>query len=227
MISTGARCMTLPISAINPLSACGPPVDEPISRTRGGVVGIGRVGGVGGVGGGASSPKCGTIEGDFVSSGARPERDPRSQALRAPPELADLLDQITAEYRGGAHLAIAAGLRNVVGGTQRQRFQADLGVSPRQRRGHDHDEVALFLEQERKRGDAVEVGHVDVEHDDIGINAFKLIDGLSTGAKRCNHVEIGFGFDPTREEAAHDDRVIDEHDADSTACANGRRRRYD
>ena len=42
VIRIGTRCRTLPISAISPLSACGPPVDEPISRTRGATVGIGR-----------------------------------------------------------------------------------------------------------------------------------------------------------------------------------------
>ena len=42
VISTGARSITPPICAITALSACGPPVEAPISSTRGGVTGIGR-----------------------------------------------------------------------------------------------------------------------------------------------------------------------------------------
>ena len=61
------------------------------------------------------------------------------------------------------------GLRNIVGGAERQRPQADFGAPARQRRGHDHDEIALLLEQERQRRNAVKLRHVDVENDDVGI----------------------------------------------------------
>ena len=42
VMSTGARSSTPPIWATIALSACGPPVEEPITSTRGGVAGIGR-----------------------------------------------------------------------------------------------------------------------------------------------------------------------------------------
>ena len=42
VISTGARSMTPPICATMVLSACGPPVDAPISRMRGDVKGGAR-----------------------------------------------------------------------------------------------------------------------------------------------------------------------------------------
>lgn len=62
--------MMPPISATRRLSACGPPVDEPISNTRGDTVGIGRSVIEGGAA--TSSTGSGTIDGaDFVSSGAR------------------------------------------------------------------------------------------------------------------------------------------------------------
>ena len=38
VISTGKRSITGPISATSVISACGPPVDEPISSTRGACV---------------------------------------------------------------------------------------------------------------------------------------------------------------------------------------------
>ena len=38
VISTGKRSITAPISATSVISACGPPVEEPISSTRGACV---------------------------------------------------------------------------------------------------------------------------------------------------------------------------------------------
>src|SRR6478752_6889109 len=98
--------MTPPISATRRLSACGPPVDEPISNTRGDVVGIGR----NVIEGGATiSSSWGTI--------------------------------------GGADFAIASRLWDVVRCPKGQSPQADLGISPRQCRSHDHNEIGLFLKQ--------------------------------------------------------------------------------
>jgi len=74
----------------------------------------------------------------------------------------------------------------VIGGAERERLQADLGVTPRQRRGHDHDEVGFLGKQLRQGGNAVELGHIDVEHDHVGIGALHLGNGLAPGAQRCN-----------------------------------------
>src|SRR5262249_5557229 len=84
-------------------------------------------------------------------------------ALAAPAELTDLLDQVVTEGGRGGDLAIGRGLWNVVGGTERKRLQADLRVAARQRRRHDDDEVALLLQELGKRGQAVDIRHLDVE----------------------------------------------------------------
>ena len=80
----------------------------------------------------------------------------------------------------------------------------------------------FFCEQQRQRRDAVEIRHVDVEHDDVGIDALELVDGLAAGAQRGDDFKIGFGFDPARKQPAHDDGVVDEHDADAAADGGGR-----
>jgi hypothetical protein len=124
--------------------------------------------------------------------------------------------------RAGADFAIASWFWDVVRCAQGQGPQADLGISPRQRRSHNHNEIGLSLKQQRERCNAVEVWHVDVEHDDVGIDALKLIDGLTPGAQCGDDVKIGLGFDPTREKPPHDNGVVDEHDANAPS-GNGRR----
>ena len=181
VISTGARSSTPPICATMALSACGPPVEAPISSTRGGVAGIGRSA----IGWPARRAAAG------LTAAARCRRRPGCaaqmavpQALGAQAELADFLDQFAAEGRRAGDFAVAVRLGDIVGGAERQRAQADLGVAPRQRRGHDHDQVALLREQQRQRGDAVELRHVDVEHHHVGIGALDLVDRLAPGAQR-------------------------------------------
>ena len=144
-------------------------------------------------------------------------RTRKPQALRAQAELADFFDQVAAETGRTGDFAIAGRLRDIVGGAERERLQADLGVTPRQRRGHDHDQVALLFEQQRQGGDAVELRHVDVEHHHVGIGALDLVDGLAAGAQRGDHLEVRFGFHPAPKQAAHDHGVVHDHDADASA----------
>jgi len=134
----------------------------------------------------------------------------------------DFFDEVAPERYRGADFAIARGLRNIVGGAQRQRAQADLGIPPRQRRRHDHNEIASFFKQQREGSDAVELGHINIEHDDVGDDALELIYGLTAGAKRGNDFKIGFGFDPAGKQPADDDGIVDQHDADTPAdCVRG------
>ena len=176
----------------------------------------------------SSAGDDGTMDGACFGSCVRARRFAgRTQALRAQAKLADLLDQVAAEGGRRADLAIASRLRNVVGGAERQRPQADLGVPPRQRGRHDHDEVALLFEQQRQRRDAVELRHVDVQHDHVGIDALELVYRLAAGAQRGDDFKVGFGFDPAGKQPAHDDGIVDEHDADSAAdCSRTGRRRH-
>ncbi len=140
-----------------------------------------------------------------------------AQPQREMAERADFLDQFAMEFRRAGDFAIALRLWNVIDGTQRQRLQADLGVTPRQRRGHDHDQVGLFRQQQRQCGNAVQFRHIDVEHNDVGIGAFDLVDRFTAGAQRGHQGHVGFSFDPPRQQAAHHDGVVHDHDADAPA----------
>ena len=148
----------------------------------------------------------------------------RSGALAARTQCPDLVDQLAAERRGGRDFARGLRLRDVVGGAERERAQADLGVAARQRRRHDHDEVALLFQQPRQRRDAVGVGHVDVEDDDVGIGALELLDGLAAAAHRADDLQPRFRLDPARQQAAHDDGVVDDHHPDGSRAGFGTRR---
>src|SRR6185436_4440926 len=119
VISTGKRSITGPMSATSDINACGPPVDDPISSTFG-----------------ASMPNARRVNGG--------RRYGRPAHLST--EMADLLDQVVAEGLGGGRFARAFRLRDVVGGAERQRLEADLGVAAGQRGSHDDDEVALLGE---------------------------------------------------------------------------------
>ena len=76
---------------------------------------------------------------------------------------------------------------------------------------------------------AVEIGHLDVEHDDVGIGALELLDRLAAGAQRGDDLEVRLPRRSSARQAAHDDGVVDHHDADRVLRARrrGRRKRLD
>ena len=240
VISTGARSNTGAMRPTSAVSACGPPVEEPISSTRGSdrrerpQLEVGRIAGRGAraLRGSATENRVrAAAPGAAAGRGPAPNDARHARARRrggafAPrAELADLLDQVVPERRRGGDLAVARRLRDVVGGAERERLQAHLGVAARERRRHDDDQVALLLEQQRQRRQPVEVGHLDVEHDDVGIGARDLLDRLAPGAQRRDDLEIRLLVDPARDETAHHDRVVDDHDADGILRARRRGRR--
>ncbi len=143
-------------------------------------------------------------------------RDPGLAA--APPaaaaELHDLFDQLASERDRSSDAAVGLRLGNIIGCAQRERLQADFGVPARQCRGHDDHEIAPLLEQQREGGDAVELRHIDVEHDDVRVGALQLIDRLPAGAQRSDDTQPGLLGDPAREQAADHDGVVDDHDAE-------------
>ena len=232
VISTGARSIIDPRPPIKALTACGPPVDEPISSTRGAVSENGRNFG------GSASPACGDTSGTRlgVSSilrartgagrGCLHRQARRGRGGTRPAELArtqcaDLVDQFAPERQRGGELATGLRLRNVVDRPERQRAQADLGVAARQRRSHQHDEIALFLQQSRQRRDAVDIRHIDVEDGDVGLHQLDLLDRLAPAAQRSNDLQIRLGLEPARDHAADDDGVVDHHHADRIVRARG------
>src|SRR5580765_6379676 len=101
VISTGKRSITGPIPATSVISACGPPVDEPIRSTRGARMLNGRRTSCGGAARGrAAASRC------LSSAGANGGLGEEGAAARRTfgAEVADLLDQVVAERFGGASL---------------------------------------------------------------------------------------------------------------------------
>ena len=88
-----------------------------------------------------------------------------------------------------------------------------------------HDEIALLLQEARQRGDAVDIGHGDVEDDDVGVPALHLLDGVAAAAERGDDLHVRLGLDPARDHAADDDGIVDHHDADRLMRKRGAGRR--
>ena len=72
----------------------------------------------------------------------------------------------------------------------------------------------FFCSKQRQRRNAVELRHIDVEHDDIGVALLDPRHRFAAGPQRGDDLHVGLGVDPARQQAAHDDGVIDDHDAD-------------
>ena len=137
------------------------------------------------------------------------------QPLGAQAELTDLLDQLAAELGEAGDLAIAGRLRNVVGGAERQRAQADLGVAPGQRRGHDHDEIALFSSSSGSAEMPSSSGISTSSTTTSGSTRSSWFTASRPVRSEATSFEIGLRLDPAREQTAHDDRVVHDHDADA------------
>src|SRR5204862_2814135 len=98
----------------------------------------------------------------------------------------DFFDQLAAKRLRIAELAIAFRLWDIVGGSERKGVQADLRVATGQGGDHEHDEIAPFLQQKRKRGDSVQIRHGDVENKNVWVFALDLLDGLACAAQRSD-----------------------------------------
>ncbi len=222
VISTGTRGSRPRWLEMTVVSACGPPVDEPISRTRGGTAGNGaqldrrRKRCSWARAGARMSDRGGPLQRSDGASFSRTA--PAATAA----EHAHLLDEVMAEGRRGGDAAVAFGFRNVVGGAERERLEADLGVAARQRRRHDHDEVTLLRQQQRQRRDAIELRHLDVEDDDIGIDPLELVDRIAAVAE-ADPASARAGSSSIQRDTkvrARRTGVVDHHDAD---CGISRR----
>src|SRR5438105_12563972 len=126
--------------------------------------------------------------------------------------MTDLLDQVVAEGLRGRELARTFRFRDVVRGAERQRLEADLGVTAGQRGRHDDDEVAFLRQQLRQCRDAVEIRHFDVEHGDVGIDTLELIDRVAAGAQGSRDDHVRLGADPTGDQSPDDHGIIHHHD---------------
>ena len=142
------------------LSACGPPVEMPIT-THGGTCGRGRHRGRP-----ASPPRC---RGRPAPAGAGASRGRRRRPSRAPhPALRrgqHLGDQ---QVAAGAHLAELVLLRlgQEVDGAQLQRLERHLGPFLRQGADHHHRHL-VHGQNRRQRLQARDLRHLDVQRDHV------------------------------------------------------------
>jgi hypothetical protein len=141
-------------------------------------------------------------------------RDPPDLLEVAPPERANTRDQLAPEFRRHSHFAVGLGLADIVGRAELQRLDADLRVPPRHRRGNNDGEIRLLREQERERLQTVEHRHLDVEHNEVGVDAREILHRLEPVAVRADDLDIRLFGDPARDEAAEDDGVVDHHHPD-------------
>ena len=78
----------------------------------------------------------------------------------------------------------------------------------------------------RQRGNAVELRHFDIEHGDVGIDAFELVDRVEAGAQRGRHLHVRLGSDPARDHPADDDAIVDHHDPQLVVPGRGSEPEY-
>jgi hypothetical protein len=97
-----------------------------------------------------------------------------------------------------------------IDGAQPQRLERGVGAVRRQRRNHDdgggplhHDAVETF--------ESAHLGHVDVERDDLRLEALEPLQRLDAVASELD-LEVGLLLEHAAEELAHEWRVVhDEH----------------
>ena len=149
-------------------SACGPPVDEPISSARGEWRRTAASAQRARIhlrrhkceGGGTGSVAA------WNSAGATMAGVEWRADAPAAAEMTNFFDQFAAE-RWNWLLRVSLPALGYSRRRRALRLEADLRVAARQRRRHDDDDVTLLLQQQRQRRNAVEFRHVDIEQHDV------------------------------------------------------------
>ena len=111
-------------------------------------------------------------------------------------------------------------------GSRRRRARGterDLGVACRQRRGDQDRDVRALAQDQRQRGDAVELGHVEIEHDGVGIERVQLVERRPAVGGRAD-TSIEPCCDSQRETRPRTTTlVVDDHDAQRRLAEAGQR----
>ena len=176
-------------------TARGPPVEEPISRHCGLTEpGLGVPGNVEGV--------------EAEGTGARILAGRTSLLAQG----AQLLHEIAAEIIRRSGGARTLRLRQIIDRSEREALQRDLGISLRERRDHDDLARGMRLQDQRQRRKAVDLGHLDVEQDDVRLRALRRIDGHPAVGRRRGDLEAARFGEPSADHAANDGTVVDDHD---------------
>ncbi len=158
-----------------------------------------------------------------VASGAKGGGAELARGRRLAGKAADLVDQFAAERRRGHRLVGGFRLGNVVGRPERQRPQAQFGAAPRQRRDHDHDEIASSCREAAaapRCRQAPACRRRAARHRDRPSSIRSSASRPLRSAAAICHVRLG--LDPARHHAARDDGVVDDHHPDLAARRRAR-----
>ena len=79
---------------------------------------------------------------------------------------------------------------------------------------HDDGNFGIGLRHLKGGFDAVEIGHADVHHDDVGLQGFCQGDGFAAVVGFADYREVGLLLDEETQAAAHKLVVVGEEDAD-------------
>jgi hypothetical protein len=86
-------------------------------------------------------------------------------------------------------------------------------VAVARRRGAEHHDRSRRLAHDvAKRGEAVELRHVDVERHDLGVERPHLAERLTAVAGRPDDAELPRALDELRDDLAHERAVVDDED---------------
>ena len=139
-------------------------------------------------------------------------------------------DQLAAEPGRGRHLAARFRLRQAVDRAELEAFQGDVGVALGQGRDDDDRHLRTLAQQMRQRADAVELRHVEIEQDDIGLRAVDEVDRHPAVDGRADHLELAGFVQPTGHQPPDDGGIVDDHHAravrGSRVQGNGGRRAH-
>ena len=124
----------------------------------------------------------------------------------------DLRNEILGNrFQIGGHSALR--FTDKVESPQCQAFEGFDRALLGQRTKHDYG-TDLLPENHLHRADAIELGHVDVHGDDIGLKLPRLLDRIFTVASRGGDQNVGRPAEQTADQVAHEGGIVGHQDAD-------------
>lgn len=114
-------------------------------------------------------------------------------------------DAIEGALEGGLEALAVEGFEEVIDGVDFEGFEGEAVV------GGDEDDDGEGVEVEGlEDGEAIELGHLDIEEDEVGLVLFDEGDGFATVAGFADDLEVRGGFEEGAEALAGERFVIDE-----------------
>jgi hypothetical protein len=110
-------------------------------------------------------------------------------------------------------LCLGAWFGDVVRGASRQGFDGDARAARSQGTAHDDGDAAIDAANAGENFEAVHAGHLDVEQDEVGVNALEGGEAFLAAGGGGGDFDGRLRLEDHAQEAAHDGGVIDMKDA--------------